>query len=130
MKETIKTVFIAALLAIGIVSPFAYTETSFAVNAIQASCDESESDSTICEQGNGASVDSVVEIVVNVLLFIVGIISVIMIIIGGIRFVTAGGNAASVTAARNTILYAVIGLIVAALAYAIVQFVVDQFIPA
>ena len=48
-----------------------------------------------------------------------------MLIWGGIRYTTSGGNANSVTAAKNTILYAVIGLIVAILAYAIVNWVID-----
>ena len=65
--------------------------------------------------------------ITNIILFIMGAVAVIMIIIGGFRYVTAGGDSGSVTAAKNTILYAVIGLIVALLAYAIVNFVVDSF---
>lgn len=64
--------------------------------------------------------------VVNILLFIVGVAAVVMIIIGGLRYVTSNGEQAQVTAAKNTILYSVIGLVVAALAYAIVNFVVDK----
>ncbi len=62
--------------------------------------------------------------VVNVLLFIIGAISVIMLIYGGIRYTTSGGNANNVTAAKNTIMYAIIGLIVAIFAFAIVNWVV------
>jgi len=67
--------------------------------------------------------------IVNILLYIIGAIAVIMLIIGGIRYVTSGGNAASVTAAKNTILYAIIGIIVALLAYAIVNFVLTSLTP-
>lgn len=63
--------------------------------------------------------------IVNVLLFILGAIAVIMIIIGGIRYATSNGDSSQITGAKNTILYAVIGLIVAILAYAIVNFVLD-----
>ena len=65
--------------------------------------------------------------VINVLLFIIGVISVIMIIIGGIRYVLSNGDSSQITSAKNTVLYAVIGLVVALLAYAIVNFVVIQF---
>ena len=65
--------------------------------------------------------------ITNVLLFILGAISVIMIIIGGLRYVISGGNATAVTAAKNTILYAIVGVIVALLAYAIVNFVLESF---
>jgi len=65
--------------------------------------------------------------IVNNLLYLVGALSVIMIIAGGIRYVISQGEAAKVATAKNTVLYAVIGLIVSVLAYAIVQFVVKAF---
>lgn len=64
--------------------------------------------------------------VVNLLLWAIGIISVIMIIIGGIRYATSNGDSNQVTAAKNTIMYAVIGLVIAIFAYAIVNFVLFQ----
>ena len=69
----------------------------------------------------------VFQTITNVLLFILGAISVIMIIIGGLRYVISGGNATAVTAAKNTILYAIVGVIVALLAYAVVNFVLTSF---
>lgn len=65
--------------------------------------------------------------ITNVLLYLVGAISVIMIIIGGIRYVISGGDSSNVSAAKNTILYAVVGIIVAILGYAIVNFVIGSF---
>ena len=62
--------------------------------------------------------------VTNVILYIVGIIAVIMLIIGGIRYVLSGGDAKKVTDAKNTILYAIIGLVICFLAFAIVNFVI------
>lgn len=64
--------------------------------------------------------------IVNTLLFIIGAIAVIMIIFGGFKYVTSGGDSNGVTSAKNTILYAVIGLIVAVLAFAIIDFVLDS----
>ncbi len=52
----------------------------------------------------------------------------IMIVIGGIKYTTSNGDSSSVTSAKNTILYAVVGLIVAMMAYAIVNYVVGKFI--
>ncbi len=62
--------------------------------------------------------------VTNTILYIVGIIAVIMLIIGGIRYVISGGDSKKVTDAKNTVLYAIIGLIIAFLAFAIVNFVI------
>ena len=68
----------------------------------------------------------VVTMVVNALLFVVGFLSVIMLIFGGLRYIVSGGNASAVTAAKNTILYAIVGLIIAIFAYAIVNFVIGS----
>ncbi len=65
--------------------------------------------------------------ITNVLLFLIGAISVIMLIIGGIRYTVSGGDSAAVTGAKNTILYAIVGIVVALLAFAIVNFVLGQF---
>lgn len=65
--------------------------------------------------------------ITNVLLFVIGAISVIMLIIGGIRYTVSNGDSAAVTSAKNTILYAVIGIVVAILAYALVNFVITSF---
>lgn len=65
----------------------------------------------------------------SVLLFIVGAVAVIMIVIGGLRYVISGGDATQVQAAKNTILYALVGIIIAILAYAAVNFVIGSFIP-
>jgi hypothetical protein len=64
--------------------------------------------------------------ITNVALFIIGAISVLMLIYGGIRYTISGGDAKNVTAAKDTILYAVVGLVVAILAYAIVNFVITR----
>ncbi len=66
--------------------------------------------------------------VINFLLFFVGVVSVIMIIYGGIQYTTSAGDSGKVTNAKNTILYAIVGLIVSILAYAIVNFVTNTFL--
>ncbi|MBP9667948.1 hypothetical protein KBD87_04045 [Candidatus Saccharibacteria bacterium] len=65
--------------------------------------------------------------ITNVLLFVLGAVSVIMIIIGGLRYVVSGGNATAVTAAKNTILYAIVGVIIALLSFAIINFILTSF---
>lgn len=65
--------------------------------------------------------------ITNVLLFLIGAISVIMLIVGGIRYVVSGGDSTAVQNAKNTILYAIVGVVVAILAYAVVNFVISSF---
>jgi hypothetical protein len=70
--------------------------------------------------------NGLIGIVSNTLIFLVGALSVIVLIVGGLRYVLSGGNPAQVTSAKNTILYAIVGIVIAVAAYAIVQFVFKQ----
>ena len=65
--------------------------------------------------------------IINTALYIVGAVSVLMLIYGGIKYTTSGGNTNNVTAAKNTVLYSIVGIVVSISAYAIVQFVISRF---
>lgn len=67
--------------------------------------------------------EPVIRQVINILLFVVGVAAVIMLIIGAIRYVVSAGDQQAVAGAKNTILYAIVGIIVAAMAFAIVNYV-------
>lgn len=71
----------------------------------------------------------VITSITNILLFVVGALAVIMIIIGGFRYATSGGDSKAVSAAKNTILYAIVGLVIAFLAFAAVNFVLSAIMP-
>ena len=77
-------------------------------------------------QDQSLRVNSIITTVINVFSFVVGVIAVIMIIYGGIRFVLSGGDSTATGAARSTVLYAIIGLVVVALAQIIVRFVLNK----
>lgn len=67
--------------------------------------------------------------ITNTVLSIIVIISIIMLVIGGFRYIVSGGDSKKVTDAKNTILYAIIGLIISFLAYAIVNFIIGTISP-
>jgi hypothetical protein len=69
---------------------------------------------------------SIFQRVANVMTFIVGAVSVLMLIIGGLRYVLSAGDANATAAAKNTIIYAIVGIVVAFMAFAAVSFVVTQ----
>lgn len=119
--KRLKQVIMSLTLVLGMGALLVPIASVGAINPIEESC--KNQDSTICDN-SGETVDGLIETVVNVLLFVVGIISVIMIIIGGIMYATSAGDAGAVTKAKNTILYAIVGLVVAFLAYAIVNWVI------
>jgi hypothetical protein len=70
--------------------------------------------------GNGG----IFTVIANTLIFLIGAISVIYLIVGGLRYVTSGGDSKAVTAAKDTILYAIVGVVVAVVSFALVQFVI------
>jgi hypothetical protein len=78
-----------------------------------------------CTQGT-RTVTGTIKSVGNILVFLTGAISVLMIIIGGVRYALSGGDQGTITSAKNTILYAVVGVIISVAAYAIVNFVLSN----
>ena len=79
-----------------------------------------------CKGSAENKVNTLVEDVINIFSWIVGVVSVIMVIFGGFRYITSGGDAGKVTSAKNTIVYALVGLVVAALAQVLVLFVLGK----
>ncbi len=67
---------------------------------------------------------TIVRTIINTVIFIVGILAVIMIILGGISYATSQGDSAKVKKGKDTILYGIVGLVICIFAYAIVQFVI------
>jgi cytochrome bd-type quinol oxidase subunit 2 len=72
------------------------------------------------------SLTKVIRNVINIFSIIIGIVAVIMIMVGGFKYITAAGDSGNITSARNTIVYALIGLAVAALSQFLVWFVLDN----
>ena len=118
-----------------IISAFAVAAALLAPSPVALASDSvigdacKNNNSVICRQSENAEskTNKFIQNIVNVLLFVLGIIAVIMIIVGGIRYTTSNGDQNQLTSAKNTILYAVVGLVIALLAYAIVNFVVGAF---
>ncbi len=80
-----------------------------------------------CAQPAGStSVDSTIRLAISLLSFAVGIAAVIMIIVGGFKYIISSGDSNNINSAKNTILYAIIGLVVAVMAQVIVRYVLNQ----
>ena len=105
----------------------AMPQTALAIDATGEVCNDPTiaAQSAICASKD-ENVDSFFKTLVNTLLYIIGALSVLMIIIGGLRYTLSGGSAEAVKSAKNIIMYAIIGLVVAFLAYAIINWVLVQ----
>jgi len=71
-------------------------------------------------------IQDIVTLIVNIFSVVVGIVAVIMIVVGGFKYITSGGDSGNITSAKNTIVYAVIGLVIVALAQFIVKFILNK----
>lgn len=90
----------------------------------------SQADSVVCKSKTNSNPlygpDGVLTTAVSILSIAVGVVAVVMIILGGLKFVTSGSNPQDVTKARETIIYAVAGVVIAILAQLVVQFVLKS----
>lgn len=132
IKQTIARLLVVPVLAVGlgvaVAVPSVYAENPNACDGKGKVSGIREGKNCAKTEDQQANLGDAIETVTNVLLFIIGAIAVIMIIIGGIRYVISNGDSAQIKSAKDTILYAVIGIIVALLAYAIVNFIIVEFV--
>ena len=130
----LKTLIIAAFTALGMLTPLAIPALAVAQSDIQSGlcgganlqAPNKSGDCTNINDDASEGVNDTVNLIINIFSWIVGVVSVIMVIFGGFRYITSGGDAGSVTSAKNTILYAIVGLIIVALAQIIVKFVLGN----
>lgn len=120
-----KIILLSVLLAIGFGSFGPLT-----VNA-QTTSDEACGGVVIAggncdDPANNGKVDSLVSQVVAVLSVVVGVVATIMIMVGGFKYITSNGDSNQVSSAKNTILYAIIGIVVVVFAQVIVKFVINK----
>jgi cytochrome bd-type quinol oxidase subunit 2 len=90
------------------------------LNATDTTCDPTN-DTAATDKING-----LIKLVINMFSLVVGVVSVIMIIVGGLMYITSAGDSGKVQTAKNTILYAIIGLVIVALSQFIVRFVLTK----
>jgi len=125
MKKAIKSIIAAGMMVATLALGGVIAQPVFAASA---GSQVQDGVNAVGGDENTTDLNAFIKTIINVLLFVIGAVAVVMIIIGGIRYVTSNGEQAHVKAAKDTILYAVVGLVVAMLAYAIVNFVVASII--
>lgn len=73
--------------------------------------------------GGGLSVAEIITAVINFILQFAAALAVLMIVLGGIRYITSAGNEDALKQGRNIVLYAIIGLVIIILSFVIVNFI-------
>lgn len=130
MKKLKNYILSLAISGMLFVPAFAFAGVAVAEPSIQDGLNRGTCLSTTdtnCDTGDpDDTINNIITTVINIFSLVVGVVSVIMIIIGGLKYITSGGDSGNVTGAKNTILYAVIGLVIVALAQVIVRFVLNR----
>ncbi len=135
-SQRILMVFVGVLLAVFAFIAFSQTTNAQTVNIGQSLCAGANLDysainnpgacGTAQIESSGMQLNSLVTSVISLLSWAIGVVAVFMIIVGGFKYITSGGDTTGVTAAKNTILYAIIGLVIVALAQVIVKFILGR----
>ena len=133
MLKKIKTTLISLMAAAALIVPLAVPASVYAATLTESLCGGTgltlSEDGTTCEDNKAeTTVNGTISLALNIFSAVVGIIAVVMIIVGGVKYITSQGESANITSAKNTILYALVGLVVVALAQVIVRFVLNRFI--
>ncbi len=115
MKK-IKQLILAFAIVTGVGAMTLPASPAMAVNVFDQ-CKGNATSSVCKAQKDNAT--SMVKIVINLLLTALGMIAIIMIIIGGIRYTTSQGDSTGIKSAKDTIIYSVVGLVVAIMSYAL-----------
>jgi hypothetical protein len=122
----ITSLFISLQILLSVLTPAVH-----AVNVTNPVCGSGGGSSAVCQDAGTAGnpllgPDGIITKVVQFLTFLIGLTAVIVIIIAGLRLITGGSNPDSISRARNTIIYAIVGLAVAAFSQAIVSLVLSK----
>ncbi|MBL8122453.1 TrbC/VirB2 family protein [Candidatus Saccharibacteria bacterium] len=138
MLKSLRNLIVSLAVVASMAAPVAVTGAVYAAESSNPSASVCEGASNLqintsvstsnCATDTTATdkVNSTITTIINVFSTIVGVIAVLMIIWGGLRYITSGGDSGKISSAKNTIIYALIGLVVVALAQFIVKFVLSK----
>ncbi len=114
----VSALFVAAPPAVSFAAGTSNYEACEAVKAINPN--------GVCNPNASSRLSKILKIVLQLLSLVAGVIAVIMLIVGGLKYITSQGDAAGAASARNTIIYAVVGLVIVVFAQILVKFVLSK----
>lgn len=122
LKRYVYTFATALTLALSVAFPVMLQHVSAQTPADEVCAGIATASGTGCN-GDNTTLNNVVANGVNILSVVIGIVAVIMIMVAGFKYITAGGDAGQIGSAKNTLVYAIVGLVIVVLAQSIVHFV-------
>ena len=127
MSNRLKLVFIGLAAVMAQIMAPAYAQALDAKNTVCEGANYATSSGTTCDSTSAGSINTTIRTAVRIMQVVAGVLAVFYMVYAGVKFVTSGGSSDGVKSAKNTILYATIGLVVVILAEAITQYVLKRF---
>lgn len=130
----LRKIILSFSIIASVFAPLALASSTYAAEGIQQNLCAGANLNVNTDCNNGGITDAqaqqrindILHSVINIFSLVVGVVSVIMIIFGGLKYITSGGDSGNVGNAKNTILYAIVGIVIVALAQFIVRFVLTK----
>ncbi len=121
-------IYVVAIFGFGAAVPaFVNADTPQPETAKQSVCKTLDGTADCSAKNTGGlTIDGIVRAIVNIFSFVIGVVAVIMMMVGGYRYITSGGDSNKIASAKGTITYAIIGIIVTVLAQGVVRFVLNK----
>jgi hypothetical protein len=123
LRRPLTVLLVSVMLLAGVVAAAGFESVAAQADSVREGINYTGDEISQDQAKN--SIENIIETTINLFSLVVGVIAVIMIIIGGLKYIMSSGDASNVTSAKNTILYAIIGLVIVAFAQIIVLFVLD-----
>ena len=127
MKKISKIILAIVISAFGLIFLANSVPTYAATDVCNSNAPQEVKDAAGCS-GNANQLPSFITNILNAIIFVAGLVAVVFVVIGGINYITSAGDSTKVKKAKETILYAVIGLVITALSFAIVNFAINNII--
>lgn len=125
----IKLVLASLLCAISfavVVAPSVSAQTTQSKNDVCEGLGSISSGNNNCGNAPGPSVNKIITVVVNLISLAAGVIAVIMLIVAGFNYITSSGDPTKISHAKDSLIYAIVGLVIVAMAQFIVQYVLAR----
>ena len=128
MKQFLRVVLVSVVACAGVYAGGLFSQHALAIGSNQQAICESIGSGTDCNDNKGGSADvnSIIKTALKIFMSVVGVAAVVMVVVAGFKYVTSGGDSSKVASAKTTLIYALVGAAVAALAQVLVKFVLSK----
>lgn len=124
-----RTIIIQITLILSLLAGFTLVPISVSAGCAPPGSSQGQEETGIGEAGGDCTdsgVTSAISAAVNILSYVAGFLAIVMILVSGFKYITSGGDSNKVGSAKNTLIFALVGIAIAAMAQFIAHYVYNQ----